>query len=470
VNRLPIRVRVTAAFAVAMAVVLSASGWFLYARLDSHLALALDRELQVRAQDLAALVRQPTGSLAGDSGGSLVERGESFAQLIDRSDRVVDATRPLGTAPLLGPGELRTAEQRPLFTDRSTVPGLDESSRILALRASRAGRTVVLVVGATKQDNAETLASFRDELLIAGPIALLLASIAGYFLAGVSLRQVESMRRRAAAVSADNPGERLPVPPTGDELERLGTTLNEMLGRLEAALERERTFVTDAGHELRTPLALLRTELELALRYGGSEEELRKAVEASSQEVDRLTQLAEDLFVIARSDGGRLPLRVEELDAGALLESVADRFRWRAEAAGRPLTVRAEPGPPIRGDRIRLEQALGNLVDNALRYGRGEVQLSARSRDDRTELHVNDEGAGFAPEFVGHAFERFSRGERGREGAGAGLGLSIVETIARAHGGSAHVGDGADVWIELPTAPISSSLHRTEPPFQDSVR
>src|SRR5207237_10471828 len=110
-------------------------------------------------------------------------------------------------------------------------------------------RWVVLSSGQPRQDNADTLAAFRDELLIAGPIALLLASLAGYLLAGLSLRQVDSMRRRAAAVSADNPGERLPVPPTGDELERLGETLNEMLGRLEAALVREREFVADAGHE-----------------------------------------------------------------------------------------------------------------------------------------------------------------------------------------------------------------------------
>src|SRR5262249_3695631 len=152
----------------------------------------------------------------------------------------------------------------PLYADRTTVPGLDEPSRLLATPVTHGGRRVVLVVGATRQDNAETLAAFRAELLIAGPVALLLASLAGYLLAGLSLRQVEAMRRRADGVSADTPGERLPVPPTGDELERLGTTLNEMLARLEAALERERAFVTDAGHELRTPLALLRTELELA--------------------------------------------------------------------------------------------------------------------------------------------------------------------------------------------------------------
>src|SRR5262249_16286540 len=157
-------------------------------------------------------------------------------------------------------------------------------------------------------------------------------------------------------------------------------------------------------------------------------------------------------------------LRVETLDAADLLTSVANRFRWRAEAESRPLACRAEAGERIEGDRLRLEQALGNLVDNALRYGKGEVRLAVRRPDPRTELHVKDEGTGFDPGFVQHAFERFSRGDRGREGPGAGLGLAIVETIARAHGGSAHVAGGtsggADVWLELPAAPLSSSVHQ----------
>ena len=276
----------------------------------------------------------------------------------------------------------------------------------------------MLLVGITREDRAETLRSLRDELLIAGPIALLLATLAGYGLAGLALRPVESMRRRAAAISAERPGERLPVPQTRDEVERLGETLNAMLARLEAALVRERTFVADAGHELRTPLALLRTELELALRHGEGEEELRDALRRSSAEVDRLTQLAESLLLIARSDEGHLELRVEELEPAELLDSIVTRFEWRAKDAGRPVSAWAAPGLVLRGDRMRLEQALGNLVENALRHGGGEVRLSAQGRDGIVELHVRDEGGGFPPDFLADAFTRFARPDQGRSRGG----------------------------------------------------
>lgn len=453
-SRLPIRLRVTAAFALAMAVVLAGSGWFLYSRLGSHLELALNRELELRSQDLAALVKQPRASLKNDNGGRFVEHGESYAELVDSRGSVLDATQGLGRTGLLTQAELRAAERGPIFARRSSTPGLDEPSRLLVTPVERSGRKLVLVVGATAQNRAETLNSFRDELLIAGPIALVLASLFGYFLAGLSLRQVESMRRRAEAISAEKPGERLPVPSTGDELELLGKTLNEMLDRLEAALERERDFVADAGHELRTPLALLRTELELALRHGESEDELRDAVRWSSHEVDRLTQLAEDLLLIARSDRGKLPLQIESIDADDLLGSVVRRFQWRTEEEERPLVTTVEPGTRLMADRLRLEQALANLVDNALRYGRGSVSLGVVAEDGTVELHVQDEGPGFAPQSLGRAFERFTRSPPSGERSGTGLGLSIVRAIAVAHGGEAHAANatngGAHVWVVLP--------------------
>ena len=450
---MPIRVRVASAFALAMAAVLGGSGWFVYSRVASQLQQALNRELELRSQDLATVVQQRHPALSARGNPRFIEHGESFAQLLDRRGRVLDATRPLAGASLLPSAELRRAFAAPLFTDRPTVPGLDEPARLLAAPVSHGGRTRVLVVGATRENSAETLAGLRNELLIAGPSALVLASLVGYLLAGLSLRQVESMRRRAAAVSGDSPGERLPVAPTGDELQRLGETLNAMLARLEDSLQRERELIADAGHELRTPLALLRTELELALRHGRSPEELRGALKASALEVERLTQLAEDLLLIASADRGKLALKLEPLDAQELLDSVASRFQWRAEEERRPIVVEAEAGTRLVGDRLRLEQALSNLVDNSLRYGAGAVSVTAEAADGAVRLHVRDAGLGFAASFLDRAFERFSRSQSRPDGGGSGLGLSIVRAIARAHGGDAHArnggGGGADVWLEL---------------------
>lgn len=454
-RRTPIRLRVAAAFAVAMAVVLSLTGWLLYIRLDSHLSATLDRQLRLRAQDLAALVRESEAPSLAEAGASpFIEAGEAYAQLLDSRGRVVDATRRLGASMVLTADELLAARDHAIFADRRTVPGLDEPSRLLASALVRRDTPLVLVVGITSEDRAETLSSLRNELLITGPIALLLASLAGYALAGLALRPVESMRRRAEAISAETPGERLPVPETADELERLAETLNAMLARLEGALERERDFVADASHELRTPLALLRTELELALRHADTPDELREAVRSASSEADRLAQLADDLLLTSLSDRGKLALRLEPLQAAELLTSVARRFEWRAQDAGRPLHVSADEKALVAGDRIRLEQALGNLVDNALRHGDGAVRLSAGTTDAGIELHVVDEGHGFPPEFLDHAFNRFARPDETRARGGSGLGLSIVRVIADAHGGSAHVANlqpaGADAWVTLP--------------------
>jgi heavy metal sensor kinase len=456
-SRTPIRIRVAAAFAAAMALVLLATGIFLYVRIGGELQTALDRELELRAFDMTTIVHDPDMSLARTGPHPFVERGEAYAQLLDPNGRVLDATLPLGVAHVLTPAQIRAARGGTIFANVHSLPGLNEPSRFLATPVTRSGRHLILVVGATRENRAETLGGLRKELLIAGPIALVLASLAGYVLAGLSLRQVDSMRKRAASISAATPGGRLPVPQTRDEIQRLGETLNAMLARLEAGIERERGFVADAGHELRTPLTLLRTELELALRHARSADDLREAVQRSSIEVDRLVQLAEDLLLMAQSNAGRLALRIEPLDTADLLASTASRFEWRAQETGRRIALPRGGETSLRGDRIRLEQALGNLIDNALRHGSGDVELSTARADGAVELHVADRGPGMPPEFLDRAFERFTRVDaaRGHSG-GTGLGLSIVRMIAEAHGGEAHArnraGGGTDVWMALPAA------------------
>jgi two-component system, OmpR family, sensor kinase len=446
VTRLPIRVRLALYFTLAMAVVLVAAVWFAYARVSADLSTALDQDLRARGQDLSALVAH--GGSVATTQGALIENGESFSEVVDAQGRVLDATPPIGSN-LLSPGDLAAARSEPVFKDRHGVPGLDEPARMLALPATRNGQKVVLVVGATKENRAETLSSLRAAFLIGGPIALVLAALGGYLLAGAALRPIESMRRRAAEISATSLDERLPVPPADDEVSRLGETLNAMLARLEDGLERERRFVADASHELRTPLALLKTELGLALKPGRSEEELVAALESAAEQTDRLSRIADDLLLLARAEQGELRLKTEQVDVMDVLEDVAGRFR--SERA-----ISVAPGEPLvlTADRLRLEQALTNLVDNALRHGGGAITVSAVRENGSAELHVVDQGRGFGPDFLPRAFERFTRADGGREGEGSGLGLAIVATIARAHQGSARAanapGGGADVWISLP--------------------
>jgi signal transduction histidine kinase len=446
VSRLPIRLRLTLVFTLAMAVVLAAMGIFVYSLVGSDLSAALDRELRSRAQDLSALVER-NGSLER-TGSPFIEHGEAFAELLAPDGSVLDATPTIGSFRLLDDAELERAASAPTFVNRESVPGLDEPARMLAVPVDRG----VLVVGATRENRAESLESLRDAFLIGGALVLLLSSLGGYLLAGAALRPIEAMRRRAGEISASSLHERLPVAPTNDEVARLGETLNAMLERLEDGLERERRFVSDASHELRTPLTMLRTELELALRRSRTPEELEQSIRSAAAETDRLSRIADDLLLLARTEQGKLPLRAEPTDLVDVLETVRTRFGARAELEGRSLSVDVDDAPVARVDRLRLEQALGNLVDNALRHGTGAITITAATSDSAAELHVLDEGPGFPDGFGDKAFEPFSRAAPA--GEGSGLGLAIVATIVRAHQGevaaAARTGGGADVWIRLP--------------------
>ena len=430
-RRVPIRLRLTLAFALAMAVVLAAVGALLYARVGDALAEQLDEHLVLRAKALSALARERNGQLTAIQLGN---DDENVAQLIIPGQ--------LPSESLITAVEAERAAGGGFVLDRTSLRALDgEPARLLVTPVDDAH---VLVVGASLEDRDEALAELLTQLLVAGPLALLLAALAGYFVAGAALRPVETMRRRAEEVSSDRAGQRLPLPAARDEIRRLGETLNAMLGRLEAGFARERRFIADASHELRTPLALLRTELELALRQPRSPEELGRALASALDEVDRTSRLAEDLLVLARIDEGGLPLRKEPVVAGELLNAVARRFSARAAAEDRAIEVDTAANEEVFVDRLRLEQALGNLVDNALRHGAGAVRLISVARGGVTELRVSDEGAGFPAEFLPRAFERFARADDARSGSSAGLGLSIVQAIVRAHGGTAVAVNGAE--------------------------
>jgi two-component system OmpR family sensor kinase len=445
-SRLPIRVRLTLAFAAAMAVVLAVVGLFVYRRVANELLSSVDQTLVAQAGEELS-----HGRVDRDTGG-----GTTLAQVFDSLGRIRHSQprdlAPLVTRPILAEA---IAGQRIWLNER--LPRHPGEWRVLALPTRTGDGVAVLARSLTPRN--ESLDHLRHELLIFLPLALLAASLGGYALAAGALHPVELLRRRAAGVTPGEPSE-LPVPPSGDEIARLAETLNDMLARLHAAFEHERRFVADASHELRTPLALLRTELDLALRRPRSREELESALRSAAEETQRLSRLADDLLLIARADQGPLPIHREVVAAADLFADAATRFTSRAHSLGRELHV--EPTELcVEADPLRVGQALVNLVENALTHGGGTVELAAEERNGLVELHVRDEGEGFSAAFRPRAFDRFSRADEARSRGGSGLGLSIVELVARAHGGDAGIGErpqgGADVWLSLPRAPVDAN-------------
>jgi len=441
-----LRTRVTLVAAVLTAIVLAATGIFVYLRLQSELRQSTDATLRARG-DAEALVVDRTGSFSPD------QPDDAFAQLLAPDGSVLDSSSAITGARALVPAGFATpsyVERDGMSIENEVVP-----ARMLAVRLPNGDE---LVVGVSLEDQRQTLAGLAASLAIGGPLALALVVAVTWLLVGWTLRPVDSMRAEAAAISAGEPGRRLPVPNTDDELARLAETLNAMLDRLEEAIERERRFVDDASHELRTPLSNLKAGLELALRRSRTADELEAEVRSAAEETDRLSRLAEDLLVLARADRGRLPIRRESVDVTSLVGDTVESFAARAAERRVGIDMRVPEELRADVDELRVRQALGNLLDNGLRAAPsgGHVSVAAERNNGSLRLEVRDSGPGFPPEFLPVAFEAFTRPDAGRSRpvGGAGLGLAIVAAVAQAHGGSVSAenlpGGGAVVVVWIP--------------------
>jgi signal transduction histidine kinase len=380
----------------------------------------------------------------------------TLLEVVAPDGRVLSSTA--GTAALL----TDTHRGEALGGERSFTVQTDAGRvRVLAGPGTRDGVPVVVAVATRTVVSDVAVERAELALLLGGPAAVLLAGVGAWVLAGAALRPVERMRREAADISDRDLDRRLGVPATRDEVAALGATINALLGRLQEALHRERGFVADAGHELRTPLAILRAELELAARPGRSREALVEAINEAGAETDRLIRLAEDLLLLARADNHQQFLRPVRLPLPDLLHAAARGAGTRGAGRGVTVAVRVPETLDVEADPDRLRQALDNLLDNATRHSPpgGVVTLTAAEpRPGVLSVQVDDQGSGFPPNFLPHAFDRFHRADdaRSRDDGGSGLGLSIVRAVARAHGGEATArnrpGGGATVVIELPVA------------------
>jgi heavy metal sensor kinase len=331
--------------------------------------------------------------------------------------------------------------------------------RLQGASVEASGRSYLILVGTRMTDYDAALKRLESILLVAVPVLLLFASLMGYWLSRRALAPVEEITVAAREIGASNLSRRLTVPRTGDELQNLSETLNNMLDRLEKAFQRITQFTADASHELRTPVSVMRARTELALRRPRSDEEYRETLALVLRELERTTELLENLLSLARADSGGVNIAHEPLDLRDVAREAAEEARPLAEAKqihfaeDFPATALA-----VVGDAAALRRLLLILLDNAVKYtpAAGAVSFSLSSQDGNAIATVKDSGVGIGPDDLPHIFERFYRADKARSRAagGAGLGLSIARWIAESHGGAIRVqsafGQGSEFRVEIP--------------------
>ncbi|WP_279579269.1 sensor histidine kinase [Fodinicola feengrottensis] len=304
----------------------------------------------------------------------------------------------------------------------------------------------------------------RTAVGVGFPVLLAVLAMLSWLVVGATLRPVESLRRGAAEITGKGVTRRLPVPDAHDEVQRLAVTLNDMLSRLEVAQDRQRAFVADAAHELRSPLASLRTQLEIAARRSPE-----LSTEDVLAEIDRLSRLVDDLLLLARMDAGMAaPARQDEVDLGEVARGVAKRY----DGGQVPVVVAPAPGdlPLVVGDRDRLARVIGNLLDNAVRHARTRVGLSVVAEDGSVIVRIADDGPGIPAADRERVFERFTRLDdaRARDDGGVGLGLAIVADLVRGHGGTVSLTDGTPGLLATVRIPFRTT--EAEPPRKRTTR
>jgi two-component system OmpR family sensor kinase len=458
--RLPVRARVTAWYVLLLALILATLGSFLLLRLRADLVAEVDEGLDAQA----------AGVLADDDGLAVISGrpvaglppGETAAQLVSATGQVKErAGLAAPDQSLLTPAMLRRVLAGHQVRAEVRVGPERARYRVLALHRNPGVSGTALVLAAPLSDVDRSVERLRLLLAVAGPVALALAGGGGWLLTRAALRPVDRMTEQADAIGADRLGDRVSVPDAADELTRLARTLNGMLERIERGVVTQRRFVADASHELRTPLAVMRAELEVALRDHNRAADASEVLDSAAEEVARMSRIVDDLLTLAHRDENRLELLLEPVDLGKVATGVAVQLRPLAEAAGVQLAVEAPAGAVVLADRARLTQVVTNLVDNAVKFtgAGGSVRVRVWEADDGAGLAVADTGPGIAPEHLRRVFDRFYRLDpaRSRARGGSGLGLAICRELVEAHGGRIWVesveGAGSTFSLALPIQP-----------------
>jgi heavy metal sensor kinase len=449
-SRWGIRKRSVLSAVVVVTFSLLVGGAFLLLVLQSSLTSAAWSTLSVRANDAARLleeegIEETQSTLAED------RRSAEQVQVIDEADRVVAWTsRRLRTDPI------STLRPAPGQTGKEELPGVpalsgDDEVLVSARGVEVHGKPYVVLVAAPLEVQTETLRTVGLLLLAAAPLLVALVAVAVWILVGQSLKTVERIRRQVSEIDGRRLSERVEVPPTGDEIAALASTMNEMLDKLEHSNNSHRAFFSDASHELRSPLSTLVTTAEVASldKSGKTWLDMQQTVISESS---RMQSLVEDLLTLAKVDAHQLQLHVQDVDLEDVLDSEINRLRTVSS-----LQVTAELRPVrVRGDERRLAQVFRNLLDNAARHATSRIVVGMGRRAGEVVVSVDNDGEIISPEDRHRVFERFARldASRSTDGGGSGLGLAISREIMGAHGGTV-VAAESDGWcrfqVRLPT-------------------
>jgi signal transduction histidine kinase len=451
-----LRARTTLLATTLAALLLGTAGWALVAVLEQSLQDAKDDLSRARAAELAA--QAADGTLAP----RVVDVGDDgVAQVVDARGRVLAASSGLqGAGPVVTvagtAGTLRLVQLEGVQDDTDT-----EDYRAWEVRADGPDGPVAVVVGDSLESVDEATTALRRGLLVGVPVLVALMAAGTWWVVSRSLRPVERIRTEVSAISGSDLHLRVAVPPTRDEIARLATTMNEMLQRLEQGVLRQHEFVADASHELQSPLASLRTRLEVARAH--PEEDWSTAADDLLADTLRMESLVRDLLAVAREDGARRPAGDALVDLDVVL---AEEVRRARATSSVPVETTELAAAPVRGDRDDLARLLRNLLDNAVTHARSTVRVALRSDGGTAVVEVADDGPGVPDDQAERVFERFARVEGDRTRAehavsGTGLGLAIARGTAVRHGGTlelaARTGPGATFVLRLPVAQASEA-------------
>ncbi len=438
---LPIRVRLTAWYSVIMALSLCVFGVAADLAMKSSIHNTVNEGLEHNIEGVRNIIveEEPHGREA------LADEFREYADGQGKRGRlrVADST---GKVIFVSPdsdfskvAEKETGPDSPYLT---RIEG--ESFRTVHETVNVGGATYDVVMATAMADFERAVDRFELALYFAVPVFLIIAGLGGYWLSRRALAPVDEITQAARNIGAQDLGKRLIVHKTGDELERLADTLNEMLGRLEAVFQRITKFTADASHELRTPVSVMRTSAEIALRKSRSEQEYREALEQILLESERMSQLIEQLLILARSDGGSAVLPMIRTNLAEPLRSACQQASLLAGEKQLAFSERLPERPLwVRGDSVALERLFLVLLDNAVKYtpGGGQIEVQLNSEDGFAVAAIRDTGIGVSSEDLPHIFERFYRADRARtrDSGGSGLGLAIGSWVAQVHGGEIRV-------------------------------